>query len=173
MKIQLLLKGIIKEEDWFEIKDNLDYVWTKDAHFSELKNNEILRERFEILAQAEEYIGKYISNDWVKKNILQQTDEEIKAIGQNNKNVILVPISFVSEHSETLVELDIEYNKLAKACGIKEYVRVPTLGNNIHYITCLSRLVQNTINNSCASSGGQDCANNFKGCPSSLLNSIV
>ena len=101
------------------------------------------------------------------------TDEEIKAIGQNNKNVILVPISFVSEHSETLVELDIEYNKLAKACGIKEYVRVPTLGNNIHYITCLSRLVQNTINNSCASSGGQDCANNFKGCPSSLLNSIV
>ena len=51
----------------------------KDAHFSELKNNEIMRERFEILAQAEEYIGKYISNDWVKKNILQQTDEEIKA----------------------------------------------------------------------------------------------
>ena len=80
LKIQLLLKGIIKEEDWFEIKDNLDYVWTKDAHFSELKNNEIIRERFEILAQAEEYIGKYISNDWVKKNILQQTDEEIKTL---------------------------------------------------------------------------------------------
>ena len=80
LKIQLLLKGIIKEEDWFDIKDNLNYVWTKDAHFSELKNNEILRERFEILAQAEEYIGKYISNDWVKKNILQQTDEEIKTL---------------------------------------------------------------------------------------------
>ena len=78
LKIQLLLKGIINEEDWFDIKDNLDYVWTKDSHFSELKNNEIIRERFEILAQAEEYIGKYISNDWVKKNILQQTDEEIK-----------------------------------------------------------------------------------------------
>ena len=78
LKIQLLLKGIINEEDWFEIKDNIDYVWTKDSHFSELKNNEIIRERFEILSQAEEYIGKYISNDWVKKNILQQTDEEIK-----------------------------------------------------------------------------------------------
>ena len=58
LKIQLLLKGIINEEDWFEIKDNLDYIWTKDSHFAELKNNEILRERFEILAQAEEYIGK-------------------------------------------------------------------------------------------------------------------
>jgi hypothetical protein len=80
LKIQLLLKGIIKEEDWFDIKDNLDYVWTKDAHFSELKNNEIMRERFEILAQAEEYIGKYISNEWVKKNILQQTDEEINTL---------------------------------------------------------------------------------------------
>ena len=80
LKIQLLLKGIIKEEDWFDIKDNLDYVWTKDAHFSELKNNEIMRERFEILAQAEEYIGKYISNEWVKKNILQQTDEEIETL---------------------------------------------------------------------------------------------
>ena len=79
LKVQLLLKGIIKEEDWFEIKDNLDYVWTKDSHFAELKNNEILRERFEILAQAEEYIGKYVSEDWVKKNILQQTDEEINA----------------------------------------------------------------------------------------------
>ena len=78
MCIRDSLKGIINEEDWFDIKDNLDYIWTKDSHFAELKNNEILRERFEILAQAEEYIGKYISNDWVKKNILQQTDEEIK-----------------------------------------------------------------------------------------------
>ena len=80
LKIQLLLTGVINEEDWFDIKDNLDYVWTKDSHFAELKNNEILRERFEILAQAEEYIGKYISNEWVKKNILQQTDEEIKTL---------------------------------------------------------------------------------------------
>ncbi len=45
-----------------------------------MKNNEIMRERFEILAQAEEYIGKYISNEWVKKNILQQTDEEIETL---------------------------------------------------------------------------------------------
>ena len=84
-----------------------------------------------------------------------------------------MPISFVSEHSETLVELDIEYNELAKTCGIKKYVRVPTLGDNINYINCLSRLVQNTINNSynrCSGSGGKDCANNFKGCPSTLLN---
>jgi hypothetical protein len=78
LRIQLLLKGIINEEDWFEIKDDIDYVWTKDSHFAELKNNEILRERFEILQTMEEYIGKYVSQDWVRKNILHQSDEEIK-----------------------------------------------------------------------------------------------
>ena len=78
LRIQLLLKGIINEEDWFDIKDNLDYIWTRDSHFSELKNNEILRERFEILAGMEEYIGKYISQEWVRKTILHLTDDEIK-----------------------------------------------------------------------------------------------
>ncbi len=78
LRIQLLLKGIINEEDWFEIRDDIDYVWTKDSHFAELKNNEILRERFEILQTMEEYIGKYVSQDWVRKNILHQSDEEIK-----------------------------------------------------------------------------------------------
>jgi hypothetical protein len=78
LRIQLILKGIINEEDWFEIKDDIDYIWTIDSHFSELKNNEIIRERFEILQTMEEYIGKFISKEWVQKNILKQTDEDIK-----------------------------------------------------------------------------------------------
>ena len=80
LRIQLILKGIINEEDWFEIKDDIDYIWTIDSHFSELKNNEIIRERFEILQTMEEYIGKFISKEWVQKNILKQTDEDIKQI---------------------------------------------------------------------------------------------
>jgi len=78
LRIQLILKGIINEEDWFEIKDDIDYIWTIDSHFSELKNNEIIRERFEILQSMEEYIGKFVSKEWVQKNILKQTDEDIK-----------------------------------------------------------------------------------------------
>ena len=78
LRIQLILKGIINEEDWFEIKDDIDYIWTIDSHFSELKNNEIIRERFEILQTMEEYIGKFVSKEWVQKNILKQTDEDIK-----------------------------------------------------------------------------------------------
>ena len=82
LKIQLILKGIINEDDWFDIKDNIDYVWTRDSHFEELKENEIYRERLEILATAEEYIGKYISEAWVRKNILHLTDREIDEIDQ-------------------------------------------------------------------------------------------
>jgi len=82
LKIQLILKGIIKEEDWEEIKDGIDYVWTRDSHYVELKENEIYRERFEIMQSMEEYIGKYVSNEWVRKNILRQTDEDIKEINK-------------------------------------------------------------------------------------------
>ena len=82
LRIQLLLKGIIKEDDWFEIKESIDYIWTKDSHYDELKTNEILRERFEILSTLDEYIGKYVSNEWVRKKILHQTDDEIAEINR-------------------------------------------------------------------------------------------
>ena len=77
LRVQLLLKGIIKEDDWFEIKEAIDYIWTKDSHYDELKTNEILRERYEILSTLDEYIGKYVSNEWVRKNVLHQTEDEI------------------------------------------------------------------------------------------------
>ncbi len=54
------------------------------------------------------------------------TDDEIKQAGQDGKNVLLVPLAFVSEHSETLVELDVEYAELAKEAGVETYARVPT-----------------------------------------------
>jgi len=80
LRVQLLLKGIISEDDWHQIKDGLDYIWTKDSHYVELKENEIYRERFEILQQMDEYIGKYISNEWVRKSVLRQSEQDIKDI---------------------------------------------------------------------------------------------
>ena len=85
IKIQLLLKGIINEEEWFDIRDNLDYIWTRDSHFSELKNNEILRERMELLQMVDEYSGKFVSDTWIRKRILRLTDEEIEQINKDNK----------------------------------------------------------------------------------------
>jgi len=80
LKVQLILKGIIKEEDWVGIKDRIRYIWAKDSHFMELKNSEMIRDRLELVGLAEEYVGKYISVEYLRKNILQQTEEQIKEI---------------------------------------------------------------------------------------------
>jgi len=80
LRVQLILKGIIKEEDWIAIRDRIDYIWAKDSHFMELKSSEIMRDRFELVSMAEEYVGKYISAEYLLKNILQQSEEQIKEI---------------------------------------------------------------------------------------------
>ena len=78
LKTQLLIKGIITEQDWRGFKEDISVDFIRDSHFSELKNNEILRERIEMLSQVDQYIGVYFSRDWVRKNILNFADSDIK-----------------------------------------------------------------------------------------------
>ena len=77
LKTQLVLKGIITDQDWLEIKESISVDFLKDSYFSELKDAEIIRERLELLAQLDEYVGNYFSKEWVQKNILMQSDEDI------------------------------------------------------------------------------------------------
>lgn len=79
---QLLLKGIITKQEWSEIKSKIYYDFLEDNHFSELKNAEIMRERLNTLRDIDEYVGKYYSAEWVRKNILMQTEDEIEEIDQ-------------------------------------------------------------------------------------------
>lgn len=69
------------------------------------------------------------------------TDKEIERAGKDGKSLIVVPIAFVSEHSETLVELDIEYKKLAEECGVPRYERVAALGTHPDFMKALAGLV--------------------------------
>ena len=69
-------------------------------------------------------------------------EEELRAAGRDSIAVVIAPISFVSEHSETLVELDRDYRRLAEACGVPVYVRVPTVGTEPRFIAGLARLVR-------------------------------
>jgi hypothetical protein len=78
LKTQLILKGVITKSDWDNWKEDITFDFIEDNYFSELKYNEILRERFEMLQSMYEYIGKYVSHQWVRKNILRQSDEEIE-----------------------------------------------------------------------------------------------
>jgi ferrochelatase len=69
------------------------------------------------------------------------TDDEIRKAGAENKALVVVPIAFVSEHSETLVELDMDYRSLAAEVGVPNYQRAPTVGVHPHFIESLAHLV--------------------------------
>jgi len=76
LKKQLILKGIITEEDWNEWKNDIIVGFSRDNHFSELKDAEILREKLQSLDMITNYVGEYFSKEWVMKNVLMFTDEE-------------------------------------------------------------------------------------------------
>ena len=80
LRTQLVLKEIIRAEEFDKIKDFIQYDYTADNHFTELKEQEIMRERLDALGSASEYVGKYFSNEYVRKYILRQTEEDIKEI---------------------------------------------------------------------------------------------
>lgn len=71
--------------------------------------------------------------------------DEIIATGREKKPLIVVPISFVSEHSETLVELDLEYAQFARECGVPYYIRTPTVGRQASFISGLGDLVEKAL----------------------------
>ena len=93
------------------------------------------------------WILSYQSRVGSLKWIGPSTDDLIIENSLLGKKLVLVPIAFVSEHSETLVELDIEYRELANKNGCKEYIRVPALGTNKNFINSLSNLVINKSEN--------------------------
>jgi len=75
---QLVLKGIITPEDWPAIRREIKFDFVTDSHFSELKQLEIFREQLSAVNDVDPYLGKYFSLNWVKKNILKQTDKDIE-----------------------------------------------------------------------------------------------
>ena len=132
--------------------------------------------------QVEQSVNKIVKNlnynnlDWILsyqsrvgplKWIGPSTDDVIVENSKIRKHIVLVPITFVSEHSETLVELDIEYKKLATDNGCNEYTRMPALGTNEDFIQAMSELIINKdaykISENFYPSKIQ-CPSNFKKC---------
>ena len=115
-----------------------------------------------------DWILSYQSRVGPLKWIGPSTEDIIVENSKLGKNIVLVPIAFVSEHSETLVELDIEYKELADKNGCKNYLRVPALGINENYIKAMTNLI---INKQDYNFNGElypprvQCPNQFKKCP--------
>ena len=115
-----------------------------------------------------DWILSYQSRVGPLKWIGPSTEDIIVENSKLGKHIVLVPIAFVSEHSETLVELDIEYKELADKNGCKNYLRVPALGINKNYIKSMTNLI---INKQDYNFNGElypprvQCPNQFKKCP--------
>jgi ferrochelatase len=115
-----------------------------------------------------DWILSYQSRVGPLKWIGPSTDDVIIENSKLGKKIVLVPIAFVSEHSETLVELDIEYKELANKNGCKDYIRIPALGTNSDFINLLSTLVIKKEENKFSESlypPKIQCPNQFKKCP--------
>ena len=115
-----------------------------------------------------DWILSYQSRVGPLKWIGPSTEDIIVENSKIGKHIVLVPVAFVSEHSETLVELDIEYKELADKNGCKNYLRVPALGTSTNYIKAMSNLIINKQN---YNFDGKlfppkiKCPNQFKKCP--------
>jgi hypothetical protein len=79
---QLVLKGVLDPEEWADIKNKIRYDFMKDNYFEELKQSEILREKVTTLRDMEEQVGKYYSRQWITKNVLFMTDDEMREMNK-------------------------------------------------------------------------------------------
>jgi len=77
LRIQLVLKGICTSDEWDKFREDIYYDYKKDNNFTELRDAELLRERLGLLQVVDPYIGRYYSSDWVRRKILQLSDEDI------------------------------------------------------------------------------------------------
>jgi len=86
LRAQLVLKGIVPIEEWDLNKENIRFDYQKDSHFVEMKDAEIQRERATTLRELDEYVGKYYSQHWIRKNVLRQSEEEMEFIDAQIKD---------------------------------------------------------------------------------------
>jgi ferrochelatase len=95
------------------------------------------------------------------------TETEIERAARDKVALLVVPIAFVSEHSETLVELDVEYRELAQHLGVPGYFRAPTQNDDPGFIAALARLVRRSVAETglCSAAGSGVCAARHKDCP--------
>ena len=100
LRNQLILKGIIKEEDWQKFRPEINWEWSEDSYYREIKNSEMLTARLDLLSVCAEYSGRYFSMEWLKRNVLLLNDEEIRELQKE-------------------IDAEVEGGKLAKGATIE------------------------------------------------------
>jgi hypothetical protein len=103
LRVQLLLKGIITEQDWDMLYPNINFAFNKDSYFNDLKDAEILSARMDLATQMEPMVGVYFSSNYIKRNILKFTDEEIKVLEEE------MAVDLARKREEELRKMELEY----------------------------------------------------------------
>jgi hypothetical protein len=80
LKTQLILTGVITEQDWVELKEHIQYKFAQDQYFEEMKDAENLRNRIDLVNQMQPFVGTYFSKAYIMKSVLRFTDEEIETM---------------------------------------------------------------------------------------------
>ena len=122
LKTQLILKGVITPEDWDEMKEHIQYDYLYDNHFTELKNIEMLNEKLNVITAMEPFMGRYFSTDYVRVNILKQSETEMAELDKQMSDdiadgKILDPLDQVAMDNQAMAdeqdnaELDKEMKK--------------------------------------------------------------
>jgi len=113
------------------------------------------------------FMVTYQSKVGPKKWLEPDTESVIEEQSKANKALVIVPLAFTSEHSETLVELDMDYKELAEEMGCPDYRRVPTVSDHMHYIEGLKNSITDIIANN-ISCNKSICAEKFTQCPKKI-----
>jgi len=146
------------------VKAGDPYQWQIEQTVFKIINKIQLLPKFKKIDYKVTYQSRVGPLKWLEPN----TEDEIKIAGKDNKSLIIVPVAFVSEHVETLVELDIEYKHIADEHNI-DYVRVPTLSTNELFIKSLANMILNFSSReySCLSSSNfsRICPDIYGKCP--------
>lgn len=146
------------------VKAGDPYQWQIEQTVFKIINKLQLLPKFKKIDYKVTYQSRVGPLKWLEPN----TEDEIKIAGKDNKSLIIVPVAFVSEHVETLVELDIEYKHIAAEHNI-DYVRVPTLSTNELFIKSLANMILNfsSRDSSCLSSSNfsRICPDIYSKCP--------
>jgi len=112
LKTQLILKSVITPEDWDDMKEHIQYDYLYDNHFTELKNLEMMTEKLNVIAAMDPYVGKYFSTDYIRSEILGQTETQMEELDAQMKDDIdsgkvIDPLS-QTELDQGMIDADIE-----------------------------------------------------------------
>jgi hypothetical protein len=111
LRIQCVLKGVCTSDEFDEFKENIYYDFIKDNNFAELKEAELVRERLSLLGSVDPYVGRYYSMEWIQRNVLRLTDEDIKEMQkqidkEKAEGLIMDPMQIAQQGQQELMNPD-------------------------------------------------------------------